>query len=111
MSFYDYVSKLEVAQLENLIKIAGDRLVKLKSEGEVKIFGVFSSSANVGWFGFKHDADKKYLEEAERSLQGRYPEVSMDIRLVPIEELKDYLGEENTKELMDSNPKVIKPAP
>jgi hypothetical protein len=108
MSFKTYVEKLDEGQLDNLIKIANAQLKKIKSKGRVRIFGVFGGKDGSNWFFLEGDARDGYLIAAKESLDTKYPEVSIEKRMVNVEELNQYItDEEKIAEFLASNPKIV----
>lgn len=104
VSHLDYVK--DKAQLENLIALAQKRLKEIESKGQVRIFGVFNSHTNVGWFGTRPEAEAAFLKAAQDIAGKRYPEVSLSPEMVPVEELAEYMGAEAAAAFLAAEPKV-----
>lgn len=82
------------------------RIKEIESKGQVRIFGVFKGRSNFAWFGIRADAEAAFLQAAIEVAGERYPEVSIDPRLVPVEELAEYLGEKAAFDFLATEPKV-----
>lgn len=106
VSHADYVKDKDKAQLENLIEVAQKRLNKIKSKGQVRIFGVFKSHSNVGWFGSRPEAEAAFLKAAQDIAGEKYPEVSISPEMVPVEELAEYMGAEAAAAFLATEPKI-----
>jgi len=89
-----WLKNLDRNQLEHAISSAKEILKAKTSQGKVALFGVFGGKDGSKWYGDKDEAESYYLVAAKESLSKRYPEVSIEKRLVPIEELAEFLGEE-----------------
>lgn len=109
MSFKTYVENLDASQLENLIRIASGQLKKVKSKGKVRIVGVFGGKGGSRWFFSEVEARHDYLVAAQESLENRYPEVSLEKRMVHIEELDQYINDkEKIANFLASKPEIVK---
>lgn len=109
ISHTDYIKDKTDEQLKHLIEVATARLKEIKSAGKVKLFGVFCSRVNSKWFTNSQAAKDHFIEIAKDEVNSRFPEISMENRIVPVEELADYLGEAEAKAFLATNPEIIKP--
>lgn len=107
-SIKEYVSSCDTEQLKVLIDVASKRLKEVTSKGKVPLFGVFGGAKGAKWFSEKEAAENYYIEAAKESLKGRFPEVSLEKRLVSIEDLNDYLDKFEVDKLLASKPETVK---
>ena len=105
-SHTEYVKGQDIRQLEHLIEVAQKRLNSLKSKGKVRIFAVFKSHSNVGWFGNRADAESAFLKAAQEISSEKYPDVSLSPEMIPVEELPGYMGVEAAAAFMATEPKI-----
>lgn len=108
VSHVDYIKDQDIAQLEHLIEVAQKRLADLKSKGRVRVYGVFKSHSNVGWFGSRSEAEAAFLKAAQEISGERYPKVSISPEMIPVEELTEYMGAEAAAAFLATEP-AIKP--
>jgi hypothetical protein len=98
----NFLGCLDRGQLEYAISSA-ERILKAKSSlGYVSLFGVFGGDDGAQWFLKIEDAENCYLEVAKESLKSSRPEISLEKRKVPLEEIRDYLKEADADELIKS---------
>ncbi len=109
ISHTDYIKGQTDEQLKHLIEVATARLKEIKSAGKVVIHGVFCGHANSKWFTDKAIAQAHFVDKAKDESLRPYPEMSLEKRVVPVEELADYLGEAEAKAFLATNPEIIKP--
>lgn len=107
-SIVDYVASCNEGQLETLIEQAQKKLKHCRSRGKVRLFGVFSSKDRAKWFWDRNKANIQFVEAARNDIGEKYPEVSLEKRLVYVEDLSEYFDEENVKKFLDTNPEIIK---
>lgn len=109
ISHTDYIKGKTDEQLKHLIEVATARLKEIKSAGKVNLFGVFRGQTSDKWFTNAEDAKAHFIDKAKDEVHSPYPEMSMETRKVPVEELADYLGEAEAKAFLATNPEIIKP--
>lgn len=95
-----FLNHLDRGQLDYAISEA-QALKKMKTDiGKVKLFGVFGGNKGSEWFYDEDKAKNAYILAATESLSSTYPEISLDTRKVPAEELKEYLSPDDAKEAL-----------
>lgn len=102
----DYIKGQDISQLKHLIKVSEERIKEIESKGQVRIFGVFKGSSNFAWFGMRDQAEAAFIKAAAEVAGEKYPEVSIDPQMVPVEELADYLGEKAASDFLAAEPKI-----
>jgi hypothetical protein len=106
-----FLNHLNREQLLFAIEEAQRLLKQQTDQGNVKLFGVYTSQGNQ-WHTESARAKQAFVEAAQAEIaEGRrYPKVEMDSMLVPIEELGAYLGDTEAKAFLEAHPeKIIKP--
>ena len=98
----NFLNNLDREQLKYAISSAQEILQKKSSLGMVLLFGVFGGANGAKWFTEAEDAKSDYLEAAKESLKDRRPEISLEERKVPLEEVEGYLGSQKANELIES---------
>lgn len=88
----NFLKSLSREQLQYALEEGAKILKEKTSKGKVEVFGVFGGKDGAKWHLNKDDAENYYLIAAKESLSSKYPEVSFERRLVPVEELSDYLS-------------------
>lgn len=103
----NWLNQMDREQLQFAIEEA-QRILKQKSSlGKVRLYGVFPDNSETKWFYEKEKADQYFMASAAEELKSRHPEVSLERRLVPIEELAEYIGKEAADELLKRDPSPV----
>lgn len=106
MSIAEYVRALTKEQLNFLIERAQLRLVEIATEGYVELYGVFGGN-KTRWFESKKYAEAFFLTTAKQVLSENYPELSMEKRKVPLNELAEYLGKEKAESIIKNGSLIM----
>lgn len=105
----NWMSGLTRDQLQRAIEIAQDLIKEKTNQGKVTLFGVFKNN-DAEWHLSRDEAEACFLAAASDIVKKSNPELSLERRKVPTEELAEYIGEARAAALLSDRQDLIEPS-